>query len=78
MGHCWLVTDLRRVEIATTMHELEKAKLELEADLSKREANEMVRMCLWGNATVSGNSLARLLCTDLSSPKRTGSFSPHP
>ena len=44
------------------MHELEKTKSELEADPSKREAlfNEMVQMCLWGNATVSVNSLAHL------------------
>ncbi|TEB29961.1 DUF89-domain-containing protein [Coprinellus micaceus] len=41
------------LKIATTMHELEKTRLELEADPSKREAlfNEMVQMCLWGNAT---------------------------
>ncbi|KAJ3519929.1 hypothetical protein NMY22_g12977 [Coprinellus aureogranulatus] len=41
------------LKIATTMHELEKTRSEIEADASKREAlfNEMVQMCLWGNAT---------------------------
>lgn len=62
------------------MHELEKTKLELEADPSKREAlfNEMVQMCLWGNATVSGDLPAHLQFTELGFTTRAGSVSPHP
>jgi len=41
------------LELATTVHELEKSKSELERDPSKIEVifKEMIQMCLWGNAT---------------------------
>ncbi|KAG2003504.1 DUF89 domain-containing protein [Coprinopsis cinerea AmutBmut pab1-1] len=40
-------------KLATTVHELEKNKSELENDPSKIEVifKEMIQMCLWGNAT---------------------------
>ncbi|THH07253.1 hypothetical protein EW145_g3507 [Phellinidium pouzarii] len=40
-------------KLATTMHELEETKTELDGDQSKLALlfNEMIQMCLWGNAT---------------------------
>ncbi|OCB87966.1 DUF89 domain-containing protein [Sanghuangporus baumii] len=40
-------------KLAATMHEFEETKAELEEDPSKLDVlfNEMIQMCLWGNAT---------------------------
>ncbi|KAF4611422.1 hypothetical protein D9613_003784 [Agrocybe pediades] len=49
----WLPTQPLFTEIATTIHELQGTSEEIKSDPTKLKVlfNEMIQMCLWGNAT---------------------------